>query len=112
MIFFKCVQFQVLYVPPPDYEGRLEILHVHTQCMKLGDDVNLTEIASDTEYFTGAELAGICREAAMLALRENISADTVFMHHFKEARSLIRPFLTPIEIAHYANFRTKFEKMP
>eukprot|EP00249_Psilotum_nudum_P013124 c24165_g1_i1 orf=92-328(-) len=69
------------YVPTLDYEGRMEILQVHTQCMKSGDYVDLTEITSDTQYFTSVVLAGICREAAIFALRENISADIVFMHH-------------------------------
>jgi SpoVK/Ycf46/Vps4 family AAA+-type ATPase len=97
----------VLYVPPPDFESRLEVLHVHTRHMQLSDDVDLEEVAENTECFTGAELAGLCREAAIAALRESLEADTVCKRHFSSARNGIQPTLTPLQIASYANFRTK-----
>ncbi|CAK9227464.1 unnamed protein product [Sphagnum troendelagicum] len=97
----------VLYVPPPDFESRLEVLHVHTRHMQLSDDVDLEEVAENTECFTGAELAGLCREAAIAALRESLEADTVCKRHFSSARNGIQPTLTPLQIAGYANFRTK-----
>ena len=53
----------MLYVPPPDLEAWYEILGLHTQNMKTGNDVDLRRIAEDTELFTGAELEGLCREA-------------------------------------------------
>ena len=40
--------------------------------MKIGPDVDLRRIAEDTELFTGAELEGLCREAGIVALREDI----------------------------------------
>ncbi|XP_039054765.1 cell division control protein 48 homolog B-like [Hibiscus syriacus] len=93
----------VLYVPPPDLEARYEILSVHTRNMKIGDDVDLRIIAEDTELFTGAELECLCREAAIVALRENISATTVGNQHFEAAKSL-RPALTRDEIESYSSF--------
>lgn len=57
-----CLRFpKVLYVPPPDEEGRLEALRVHTRKMALAADVDLGALAQCTELFTGAELAGLCR---------------------------------------------------
>ncbi|MHA1595994.1 MAG: CDC48 family AAA ATPase [Candidatus Baldrarchaeia archaeon] len=53
----------------PDKEGRKEILQVHTRNMPLADDVNLDELAEMTHGFVGADLAALCREAAMNALR-------------------------------------------
>ncbi len=103
---FLCDE-QVLYVPPPDFESRLEVLHVHTRHMQLSDDVDLEEVAENTECFTGAELAGLCREAAIAALRESLEADTVCKRHFSSARNGIQPTLTPLQIASYANFRRK-----
>ncbi len=103
---FLCDE-QVLYVPPPDFESRLEVLHVHTRHMQLSDDVDLEEVAESTECFTGAELAGLCREAAIAALRESLEADTVCKRHFSSARNGIQPTLTPLQIASYANFRRK-----
>lgn len=56
----------------PDAEGRLEILRIHTKNMKLGDDVDLESIASETHGFVGADLASLCSEAAMQQIREKM----------------------------------------
>ena len=54
-------------IPVPDLKGRLEILKIHAEDKKLYDDVNLESIAEDTAGFTGAELANILNEAAIIA---------------------------------------------
>jgi len=62
----------------PDRDGRLEILQIHTRGMPIGDDVKMENIANITHGFVGADLAGLCKEAAMHALRNilpNISMD-------------------------------------
>ncbi len=53
----------------PDRDGREEILQVHTRGMPLASDVDLKEIANLTHGFVGADLAALCKEAAMHALR-------------------------------------------
>ena len=53
----------------PDKTGRLEILHVHTRGMPLAENVNLERIADITHGFVGADIAALCKEAAMHALR-------------------------------------------
>ena len=60
-----------LYVPPPDEKSRLEIIKILTKKMPLTNDVKLQEIAIATQNFTGADLADLCREAAVLAMRNN-----------------------------------------
>ncbi|KAK4423680.1 Cell division control protein 48B [Sesamum alatum] len=94
----------VLYVPPPDLEARYEILRVHTRNMKVDGDVDLRQIAQDTELFTGAELEGLCREAGIVALREDISATVVCNRHFQTVMRSLRPALTGEEIDSYASF--------
>ncbi|KAK4841214.1 hypothetical protein QYF36_000852 [Acer negundo] len=94
----------VLYVPPPDLEARYEILRVHTRNMKVGDDVDLRGIAEDTELFTGAELEGLCREAGIVALRENISATVVCNHHFQTVKDALKPALTKEEVDSYSSY--------
>ena len=54
-------------IPVPDLKGRLEILKIHAEDKKLAEDVNLENIAEDTAGFTGAELANILNEAAIIA---------------------------------------------
>ena len=61
-------------IPAPDLNGRLEILKLHSKDKKLADDVNLKDIAGDTSGFTGAELANVLNEAAILATKERHDA--------------------------------------
>ena len=53
----------------PDRSGRREILDIHTRGMPLAGDVNLEKLANTTHGFVGADVAALCREAAMGALR-------------------------------------------
>uniref|UniRef100_A0A803QA54 AAA+ ATPase domain-containing protein n=1 Tax=Cannabis sativa TaxID=3483 RepID=A0A803QA54_CANSA len=94
----------VLYVPPPDLEARCEILQVHTRKMRISDDVDLSSIAEDTELFTGAELESLCREAGMVALREDISATVVCDHHFQTVKKSLKPALTKETVLSYSCF--------
>jgi transitional endoplasmic reticulum ATPase len=56
----------------PDPTGRLEILRIHTKNMKLGDDVDLEQIAADTHGYVGSDIASLCSEAAMQQIREKM----------------------------------------
>ncbi len=55
----------------PDINGREEILKVHTRKIKISSAVNFRKIAQLTVYFSGADLANVCNEAALLAARAN-----------------------------------------
>ncbi|MCY0878258.1 MAG: ATP-dependent zinc metalloprotease FtsH [Firmicutes bacterium] len=59
-----------IVVHPPDLAGREQILRVHTQNKPLADDVDLSVIAKRTPGFTGADLANLANEAALLAARQ------------------------------------------
>ena len=67
-------------IPTPDLKGRLEILKIHSKDKRISEDVNLESIAEDTAGFTGAELANILNEAAILATKnkhEGIESDDI-----------------------------------
>ncbi len=55
----------------PDILGREAILKVHTKNIKMAPDVDLKKVARQTVYFSGADLANVCNEAALLAARNN-----------------------------------------
>lgn len=57
-------------IAPPDRAGRLEILRIHSRRMPLAADVDLAEIAAAAHGFLGADLAALCREAAMICARD------------------------------------------
>ena len=63
-------------IPAPDMKGREEILKIHSKDKKLSQDVSLKNIAEDTAGFTGAELANILNEAAIIATKKEHMAIT------------------------------------
>jgi transitional endoplasmic reticulum ATPase len=81
----------VLYVPPPDEKGRLEIIKILTAKMPLDKDVNLQEIAVATQNYSGADLAALCREAAIQAMRNNSGkiSSRDFANSLKQVRASI-----------------------
>ena len=62
---------RTIIVNLPDIKGREEILKVHTRKIKLASNVDLKSIASQTPGFSGADLANLCNEAALLAARNS-----------------------------------------
>ena len=60
-----------IYVPPPDEKGRLKIIEILTESMPLSSDVKLKEIAVATQNYSGADIASLCREAAVEAMHNN-----------------------------------------
>ena len=95
----------VLYVPPPDARGREAALRVHARGVPLAADVDLRAVATRTERFTGAELRGVIREAALAALREDMGAEQVTAAHVDAALSATRPALAESDLAKWASFR-------
>ena len=72
---------RLLFIPPPRAaEDRAEILRVKLRRTPVGADVNLDMLATATHGYTGADLAAVCREAALAALEENIDAKEVCEH--------------------------------
>ncbi len=82
----------LLYVPPPDEKGRLEIIKILTKKMPLTNDVKLQEIAVATQNYTGSDLASLCREAAIQAMRND--SYKIGSSDFASALKKIRPSIT------------------
>ena len=76
-----------VYVTLPDIRGREQILNVHMRKVPLGQDVNASVIARGTPGMSGADLANLCNEAALMAARR--SARTVEMQDFEKAKDKI-----------------------
>jgi cell division protease FtsH len=71
----------------PDRQGREGILRIHTQKLRLGADVDLSTVSRATTGFSGADLANLCNEAALIAARHNRAE--VVMADFEEAQDKI-----------------------
>ncbi len=92
---------KIIYIPPPEEEGRLKILEVHTKKMPLARDVDLHDIARKTEGYVGADLENLCREAGMMAYRDNPDATEVNQEAFIRAMKTIRPSIDKNVIKFY-----------
>jgi transitional endoplasmic reticulum ATPase len=82
---------RLVLVRAPNAETREKILRIHTKGMNLAPDVDLKQLAEEFEHYVGADLAGICREAVMIALRENLDTEFIEKKHFYEAKKVIHP---------------------
>lgn len=96
----------LLHIQVPDKQARLKILKVHAKNMPL-KDVSLEELADKTEGYVGADIEALCREAAMLALREDINSRIVTSKHFEKAVETVRPSVTKETIDYYNRIATE-----
>ncbi len=90
-----------IYIPVPDIDSRKKIFKVHTKEMPLAKDVSLKKLLDKTEGYVGADIEGLCKEAAILALRENINAKEITAKHFDEALKIIKPSVSKEDVDNF-----------
>jgi transitional endoplasmic reticulum ATPase len=109
---------RLVYITPPDRDARYEIFKVHTSKTPLDSDVDLDRLAEDTDGFTGADIASVCNEATILAIREYVNSgkptgdDTVKelkvgYHNFRDAMAKVKPYSTK-ELEKYTKISENF----
>jgi transitional endoplasmic reticulum ATPase len=102
---------RIVYVDVPNEEGRLQILDIHTKKMPIKNkSIIIKEISKKTEGYTGADLEGLVREAAMLALRENTKAKEVKKKHFENAMNKVLPSVSKNDQERYKQVEKKYLK--
>jgi len=87
----------------PDIKGREEIIKVHTRKLKVAENVDFKSIASQTPGFSGADLANLCNEAALLAARFN--KDSIEVTDFE--KSVERVLMGPEKKSRIMNVKEK-----
>jgi len=98
---------RIILAPVPDMAMREKIFKLHTKSMPLSN-VDLKEIAQQTDGYVGADIEAICREAAILALRENIDADKVTQKNFEAALKVVRASVNQEIVNAYKELEDKF----
>jgi len=86
---------RLVLIRSPDKKARLQIFKIHTKSMPLDKDVDLENLSEVCENYSGADIEALCREAAMLAIRENADAKKVKNTHFEKAMEAVRASITP-----------------
>src|SRR6266480_4139076 len=110
-----------IYISPPDLATRRAILEIHTKKKPLGKDVDLDDLAKRTDKYTGAELAAVCNEASMLAIREYalkfpkldesaFKKVSVEKRHFDAAMKKIQPQTGDASL--YSRLPSRFPRTP
>ncbi|EKM55671.1 uncharacterized protein PHACADRAFT_93933, partial [Phanerochaete carnosa HHB-10118-sp] len=98
-----------IFVGPPDFQGRVEILRIRTQKMSVEPELDVGQISRMTDGYSGAELAALCQEAAMLTMRENFQAQFVPQSAFIEAAKVVKKQITPEVLRRYRQFQEGHE---
>lgn len=100
----------LIYVPLPDTEARLDILKIHTRHFAQQTEewqTMLMQVAKLAQRYSGAELEGVCREAALQALREDIATTSVQFSHFLHALNTIKANTSMDTLLFYEAFQNK-----
>ena len=101
---------RIIFSGLPNKKARLEIFKIHTKTMPLAKDISLEKLAEKTDGYVGADIEAVCREAGMLALREDIGAKDVKLKHFTHALSKVRPSIKPEDIKYYKTIEENLRK--
>ena len=97
---------KLIMVPAPDQKAREAILKVHTKNVKLEKDVVIKELAEKTKGYSGADLEGLVREAALLVLQENnLKAAPISKEHFDKILSKMKPTIDETSEKAYDEFK-------
>ncbi|KAF4580724.1 AAA+-type ATPase [Pleurotus pulmonarius] len=86
---------RILYVGPPDESGREEILRIHTRKMAVDPHTDFAELAALTDGCSGAEIASLCQEAALLTMKSDIHAPFIPYEALKTAATTMKRQITP-----------------
>lgn len=104
---------KIIYVPPPDFNERIDILKVHLVGKPLKGDINLKELAKRTEGFSGADLANLVKEGATNAMRRSMKTKqitTITQKDFLGVLPRIKPSISLTMKEEYERIKMRYER--
>ncbi|XP_035767054.1 ATPase family protein 2 homolog [Neolamprologus brichardi] len=96
---------RIVYVPLPDARTRKEIFSLQFRNMPVAENVSLDHLVTRTNNYSGAEITAVCREAALLALQEDIKARHIEARHFESALNTVKPRIPDSVIQSYISYQ-------
>lgn len=100
---------RIVLVGQPSKDERAEIFKIHTKDIPLADSVDLVKLASKTQGYVGADIESICREAVMLALRDDFDVKEIEMNYFNASLKKIRPTISSNIMEYYEKIQDEFK---
>lgn len=104
---------KIMYVPPPDFTERIDVLKVHMRGKPLEDNIDLEELAKKTEGFSGADLANLVKEAATNTMRRSMSTKkitTISRQDFMDILPRIKPSISLTMKEEYEMVKMRYER--
>jgi transitional endoplasmic reticulum ATPase len=104
---------KIIYVPPPDFNERIDILKVHMAGKPLKGDIDLKELAKRTEGFSGADLANLVKEGATNAMRRSMKTKqitTITQKDFLDILPRIKPSISLTMKEEYERIKMRYER--
>ena len=101
---------ELIYVTVPDKAGRRRILEIQTGKMPLAEDVDLDDVAANTERFTGADLEDVVRRAGLTALRRSLQSEKVTAADFDVAVRESRASVTSETLTEYEQIAARLKQ--
>lgn len=100
---------KLIHVPAPDRASRRSILKLYQQRMPFADDINIDDIATRTNNYSGADICNLCNEAALKAFERNFCTNEISYEDFDcILRSSSKSSLTQNQIDWYYKFERRF----
>ncbi|KAM4555785.1 ATPase family gene 2 protein homolog A isoform 1-T1 [Odontesthes bonariensis] len=96
---------RIVFVPLPDAPTRMEIFSLQFRNMPVAENVSLDDLVNRTNKYSGAEITAVCREAALLALQEDIKAQHIEARHFESALNAVKPRIPDSLIQSYISYQ-------
>jgi SpoVK/Ycf46/Vps4 family AAA+-type ATPase len=104
---------KIIYVPPPDYEERIDVFKVHLVGKPTAPDINLAELAKKTERMSGADIANLVKEASTIAMKRSMQMGqmTLVTHSdFLEVLPHVKPSISLRMKEDYERLKMDYER--
>ena len=98
---------RLIYIPPPDEISREEIFKICFKNMKIEKDIDFHELATKTQFFSGADIAKVAREAGMLAIADNINCEYIDKKFILQSIETTKPIINKEMINYFEDFAKK-----
>ena len=98
---------RLIYIPPPDDEGREDILKVVFSKVKVENNIDWKEISKMMKFFSGADIAKVAREAGIMAIEDDVNVNEVGKKYIIKAIQNVKPIINEEMIKFFEDFQKK-----
>ena len=98
---------RLIYIPPPDDEGREDILKVIFSKIKVEKDIDWMEISKMMKFFSGADIAKVAREAGIMAIEDDVNVNEIGKKYIIQAIQSVKPVINEEMIKFFENKKKK-----